>query len=200
MADLPPLADILASPATEDGPLARTLATLFEPSPTLFSNLVPDLASRSLSEKATIKSYSDLIEASLNVISSWDDELQARFVGGHPRIGEVKGLSHLSAKEQAAVATPPEVLARLAHLNACYEHRYPGLIYITFVNGRTRSAIKDEMEQVMGFESSLSPDQPPVESVARVDVGGEEWKLELERAVVDVGKIAKSRLKALGVT
>ena len=45
---------------------------------------------------------------------------KAAFVAGHPRIGEVHNLSRLSAGEQAAAATPPEVLARLAHLNACY--------------------------------------------------------------------------------
>ena len=76
-----------------------------------------------------------------NVISGWDDDLKTQFIAGHPRIGEVNGLSQLSAQEQAAKATPPEVLARLAHLNTCYENHYPGLIYITFVNGRSRAQI-----------------------------------------------------------
>ena len=111
---------------------------------------------------------------------------------------EVSGLSRLSAQEQAARATPPQVLARLAHLNACYEHRYPGLRYITFVNGRTRAAVKDEMEDALGLERSLSPDEPPVETVGSIEVGSEEWTTELERAVEDLGKIAESRLKALG--
>jgi len=91
------------------------------------------------------------------------------------------------------------VLARLAHLNACYERRYLGLRYITFVNGRSRGAIAEEMEDVLGVEHSLSPDQPDIGGIESVSVGGVEWKAELDRAVADVGQIAKSRLRALGV-
>ncbi|PCH44199.1 hypothetical protein WOLCODRAFT_104748 [Wolfiporia cocos MD-104 SS10] len=199
MAALPPLNSVLASGSDVDDPLASALATLFEPSPILYSDLVPGLAAYIPASSRPIAMYSDLIDASLAVISTWSDDLKAQFIAGHPRIGEVKGLSHLSAKEQAAAATPPEVLARLAHLNACYEYRYPGLRYITFVNRRTRAMIKDEMEGVLRLEPSLSSNQPVVETVGRVEVAGEEWKKELERAVVDVGKIAKSRLKSLGV-
>ena len=102
-------------------------------------------------------------------------------------------------KEQAAAATPPEVLARLTHLNACYEYKYPGLRYITFVNGRSRAVIMEEMEGVLGFERSFSASEPTVNSVKKVDVGGKEWKVELNRAVIDVGRIAQSRLGTLGV-
>ena len=193
---LPPLEEV----RSHEDALSRTLATLFEASPILYNNLVPHV---SLHLKQTtspfITSYSELIDVSLQIISKWDNNLKAQFIEGHPRIGEQKGLSHLSAKEQAVTATPSEVLARLAHLNACYEHRYPGLRYITFVNGRTRAAIMEEMEDVLGLERSLSADQPGVESVGQVEVGGEVWVKELERAVQDVGKIASSRLKALGV-
>ncbi|KAI0923846.1 hypothetical protein AcW1_006691 [Taiwanofungus camphoratus] len=198
MITLPPLEDVLPSSSGADSPFAKSLAILFEPSQTLYSDLVPGVVSYLQSASEKPGTYSDLIDDSLKVISTWTDELKARFIAGHPRIGEVKGLSHLSAKEQAAVATPPEVLARLAHLNACYEHRYPELRYITFVNGRTRTAIKEEMEVALGLEPSLSPDQPAVESLGSVKVGGEEWRKELERAVMDVGRIAKSRLKSLG--
>ncbi|KAI0331442.1 hypothetical protein GY45DRAFT_1322240 [Cubamyces sp. BRFM 1775] len=196
---LPPLLDALSdSSRREDGPLARALALLFEPSPVLYRTLVPAVAAH-IQNALPVLSYYALIDVSLEVISSWPDLQKAEFIAGHPRIGEMKGLSQLSAHEQAAKATPPEVLARLAHLNACYGHRYPGLIYVTFVNGRSRAEIKDEMEDVLGLEHSLSPNEPPVTSLRSVDVGTEEWKKELERAVTDVGKIAKSRLKALGV-
>ncbi|KAI8996545.1 OHCU decarboxylase-domain-containing protein [Trametes punicea] len=195
---LPPLIEALSDTSgKQDGPLASALALLFEPSPALYSTLVPAVASH-IKDAPPILSYRALIDASLGVISSWPDDLKAQFIAGHPRIGEVKGLSALSAQEQAAKATPPEVLARLAHLNACYEHRYPGLVYITFVNGRSRAEIKDEMEDVLGLEHSLSADEPPVTSRGAAEVGGSEWKKELERAVIDVGKIAKSRLKTLG--
>lgn len=198
MSTLPTLNEILVSSPDHDSPLAKALAILFEGSPTLFANLVPGLA-LSLSTSSPIDSYGALIDAALVVIALWPDTLRAQFIAGHPRIGEVKGLSHLSAKEQAAQSTPPEILVRLTHLNACYERRYPGLRYITFVNGRSRTTIKDEMEGVLGFARSVSADQPPLESVGSIEVSGAAWKDELDRAVVDVGRIAKSRLESLGV-
>lgn len=197
MDTLPSLQHVLSSSADPTSPLAKALVVLFEPSTTLFTHLVPQLA-QSIPQ-THIETYSNLIDAALRSISTWDDPLKAEFIAGHPRIGEVKNLSHLSAKEQAAKATPPEVLARLAHLNACYEHRYPGLRYITFVNGRTRAMIKDEMEDVLGIPRSLSADKPDIASIGVVEVGGEVWRRELERALQDVGKIAKSRLGSLGV-
>lgn len=132
-------------------------------------------------------------------MSAWSEDLKTEFIAGHPRIGEVKGLSALSAQEQAAKATPPEVLRRLTHLNACYERRYPGLIYITFVNGRSRAQVMEEMEDVLGLERSLSGEEPRVEIVEVVERGSEEWRRELERAVGDVVRIAESRLKGMGL-
>ncbi|KAM5532368.1 hypothetical protein V8D89_013962 [Ganoderma adspersum] len=196
---LPPLAEAITdTSAAKDGPLATALVLLFEASPVLYSDLVPGVASR-MQNPPPILSYSALINASLSVISAWGDNLKAQFIAGHPRIGEATGLSKLSEQEQAAKATPPNVLARLAHLNALYERKYPGLMYITFVNGRSRVEIKDEMENKLGLEHSVDADEPSVVSIMSVDVGGEEWKGELERAVSDVGKIAKSRVQALGV-
>ena len=133
---------------------------------------------------------------------NWDLSAQSQFISGHPRIGENKNISKLSAKEQGSgvVPTSPEVLARLGHLNACYEIRYPGLRYITFVNGRTRLAIAQEMEDMLGIPHSLSPDDPSLDSISFVDTSSEEWKTELGRAVLDIGSIAKSRLGALGLS
>ncbi|GBE86357.1 Oxo-4-hydroxy-4-carboxy-5-ureidoimidazoline decarboxylase [Sparassis latifolia] len=199
MSALPSFSDLVGNSPDLNGALLSALEILFEPSPVL-SKIVFDISSPTrLGPRGVICSYSDLIDVALNVISRWDDELKARFIAGHPRIGEVKNLSHLSAREQAAVATRPAILVRLGHLNACYEHRYPGLRYIIFVNGRSREAIKEEMESVLGIERSLSPDQPPVKNVSSVQVGGREWKDELARAIVDVGRIAKDRVRALGV-
>ncbi|SJL03779.1 uncharacterized protein ARMOST_07136 [Armillaria ostoyae] len=182
--------------------LADALTILFEHSPILISNLYPQLT-RILPTLPLLSSYSQLIDVSLNQLGTWDDKMKAQFIAGHPRIGESKNLSKLSAKEQGATsttaATPPEVLARLAHLNACYEKKYPGLIYITFVNGRTRAAIAEEMEGKLGLEHSLSPDDPTLADIEPVAVGGPGWTSELDRAVVDIGLIAKSRLGALGV-
>lgn len=198
MSALPPFNDVVTSKPETGSALAEALAVLFEPTAVLYSDLLPGIAARISSAASPPQLYSHLVALALEVVSTWDPSLKASFIAGHPRIGEVKGLSHLSAQEQAARATPPEVLARLAHLNACYEHRYPGLRYITFVNGRTRAAIKDEMEGVLGLDPSLSPDEPPLDVLGSVEVGSEEWSKELERAVEDLGKIALSRLKALG--
>ncbi|KAL1747924.1 Oxo-4-hydroxy-4-carboxy-5-ureidoimidazoline decarboxylase [Schizophyllum fasciatum] len=194
-AALPRLSAIQASSGDSEGPLASALALLLEPSPVLLTRLVPELARADLQ----LQSYAALVDAALEAVSRWAPSYQAQFVAGHPRIGETQALSHLSAQEQAARATPPEVLARLAHLNACYERRYPGLIYITFVNGRSRAEIALEMEDKLGLEHSLSPDQPSLDAIEPVIVEGDVWLSEVSRAVGDVGNIAKSRLRSLGV-
>ncbi|KDQ13083.1 hypothetical protein BOTBODRAFT_188839 [Botryobasidium botryosum FD-172 SS1] len=200
MAAIPPLSSVLRSSEEPDSPLAHALSVLFEPSPALLHILTPRLRSDLVLESANPpSSYSGLIDRTLTLISAWGDDAKAGFISGHPRIGEVKNLSKLSEREQAAVATPPEVLRRLEHLNACYERKYPGLRYITFVNGRTRAQIVPEIEGKLGIEHSLDGDQPPLESIAPLVEGSHEWKEELERAIADIGLIAKSRLKNLGV-
>ncbi|THH02672.1 hypothetical protein EW026_g189 [Hermanssonia centrifuga] len=197
MSSLPLFSAVLASSSDPGSPLAQALVILFEPSTTLYTHLLPQLAQHLPS--ANVAAYNDLIDASLHVISLWDDVLKAEFIAGHPRIGEMQNLSHLSSKEQAAVATPPEVLARLKYLNAYYEYRYPGLRYITFVNGRSRAMIKEEMEDVLGLPHSLDA-REEARDMSTVMVGGKEWRAELERAVQEVGRIAKSRLSTLGAS
>ena len=92
---------------------------------------------------------------------------------------------------------PPEVLAQLVHLNAVYERRYPGLRYITFVNGRTSAEIRDEMQRVLRVvEDAEGGGDGEIE---HFEVGGSKWTEELNRTVLDVGRIAKSRLAALSV-
>lgn len=207
---LPSLRDIVsnASKNTEDATalLATTVSLLFEPSPILFSKLVPQLTTSLSEDPSSVTTFTNLIDKAVESINLWDDGDKADFIKGHPRIGESHNLSKLSAKEQggnnntnASQATPPEVLARLAHLNACYEHVYPDLVYITFVNGRSRAAIAEEMEDALGIEHSLDAGKPPVRELAVVEKGEMKWRSELNRAVVDVGRIAKSRLKGLNI-
>jgi len=131
--------------------------------------------------------YADLIDTSFDIINTLGNDQKAEFISGHPRIGETKNLSMLSAKEQAARATPPEVLERLVKLNDLYEDRFPKLRYITFVNGRSRSQIADELN------TKLSSVPEPVEIYSRT------WETELARALNDVKLIAKSRLISFGV-
>ncbi|KAF5336021.1 hypothetical protein D9611_006360 [Ephemerocybe angulata] len=200
MASLPSLSDIQSSASNLDSPLASTLSVLFEHSPILVSTLEPQL--HAILKSTPLSSYTQLVDMSLEEIFKWDIPNQSEFISGHPRIGENSNLSKLSAKEQGALGvkpTPPEVIARLAHLNALYEARFPGLRYITFVNGRSRAAIAEEMEGVLGLEHSLSPDQPNVETIKPIERTDAKWLSELRRAVEDVGRIAKSRLGSLGV-
>ncbi|KAF9462905.1 Oxo-4-hydroxy-4-carboxy-5-ureidoimidazoline decarboxylase [Collybia nuda] len=195
---LPPLSGIFGVPSHKDSALGKALAILFEPSPTLISRLEPQLALLQQSPS----SYSELIDTALATITGWDTSAQSDFIAGHPRIGESKNLSNLSAKEQSGTGispTPPEVLARLAHLNACYEAKYPGLRYITFVNGRPRHAIAEELEDLLGFNHSLLADEPALIGIESMDITGDLWRGELRRAIEDIGLIAKSRLVALGV-
>jgi 2-oxo-4-hydroxy-4-carboxy--5-ureidoimidazoline (OHCU) decarboxylase len=195
---IPPLAEIQLGSSSA---LADALEILFEHSPVLINTLQPQLRDI-LKASPPLESYTQLINYAIAQIISWDVSAQSQFISGHPRIGESKNLSKLSAKEQGSggvVPTSPEVLARLSHLNACYEIRYPGLRYITFVNGRTRLEIAEEMEDMLCLAHSLSPDNPPFDTIYPVDNASEEWKRELDRAVLDIGLIAKSRLRALGV-
>lgn len=194
---MPPMGDVLASSSDENAPLATALSVLFEPSPTLLTELVPQVKAYLASGEIT--TYCGLVDSSTHIISTWDDDKKAQFIAGHPRIGEVKFLSQLSAREQASVATPPQVLARLDHLNACYEHCYPGLRYITFVNGRSRATIMEEMEDKLALSRSMSSKEPPVSSLEVIAKEDERWKAELQRAVKDVGKIAETRVRGMGL-
>jgi len=185
---LPSITQIAHSPPEAQGlALYQALSTLFESSPIVTEVLVPALTPL-FTTKLAPESYDSLIDSAIDTITFWEPSRQAEFIKGHPRIGEVKNLSILSAREQARFATAPEVIRRLEHLNNAYEKKYPGLIYITFVNGRSRAEIADEMETFLGVDT---------EKLESVEVGGDEWMKELHRAVVDVGLIAKSRLRAL---
>jgi hypothetical protein len=54
------------------------------------------------------------------------------------------------------------------------------------------------MEDRLGMRHSSSGDEPaPVDSCKPLKIGSREWKLELNRAVVDVGRIAQARLKGM---
>jgi 2-oxo-4-hydroxy-4-carboxy--5-ureidoimidazoline (OHCU) decarboxylase len=196
---LPLASEIYASEdISRNGPLARAFSTLFEPSSTLFEFLVPSVMDIITNPAGRVprRTYHALIDIAISELDGWPHGQQADFVGGHPRIGEIKGLSALSASEQAVHATPPEVLARLSELNEEYERRYPGLRYITFVNGRSRKMIMEEMEEKLGIEDDWQKGDDNKEVCRQ---GGDEWVSEVRRALKDIGQIAKSRLAALKV-
>ena len=71
-----------------------------------------------------------------------DEQVEA--LNAHPPIG-ARGLGGRSAAEQGG-EEDPEVLTRLAELNAEYERRF-GFRFLVFVNRRPRSAIVPVLEE-----------------------------------------------------
>lgn len=204
---LPSLELITTSDTHPHSPLAFTLSLLLEPTPVLLQVLIPQLASR-LALVRPLVSYTQLFDHAFEIIGNWDDTLRAEFVHGHPRIGEINILSKFSAQEQSTpnhmpttgeADTPKEVLERLAFLNKCYEKRYPSLVYITFVNRRSRAQIRDELEKKLEEEGAIVSSEDELDNVEPEDTRGEKWKRELGRAINDIFQIAKSRLMKLGV-
>jgi 2-oxo-4-hydroxy-4-carboxy--5-ureidoimidazoline (OHCU) decarboxylase len=202
---LPPVGNIVNNTDTDIRlkNLDSILSLFFESSEILTSTIVPAVNNALSSHPVT--SYTQLIDLTLSAVRSLPSDQRAKFIGGHPRIGEVKNLSAFSAAEQTRLATPPAVLERLAYLNAVYERRYPGLVYITFVNGRSRTEIAQEMEQHLGISSvegnASHQTLEAINSEAHpVEVEGIEWLSELDRAVEDIARIAFSRFGALGAS
>jgi len=70
---------------------------------------------------------------------------QIAVINAHPRIGDHPDkLSAASRTEQGGI-TPPEVLLRLATLNAEYEQKF-GFRFVVFVNRRSQEAIVPLLE------------------------------------------------------
>jgi len=78
--------------------------------------------------------------------STSDTEWLDKILGAHPRLGEKKVDSAQSQAEQAQLNTRGEEEAtKLRNLNAEYEKTFPGLKYVVFVDGRSRSIIMENM-------------------------------------------------------
>lgn len=204
---LPSLADIFSfsDPAAPDSALSKCLRVLFEHSEILDTKITPTLAKKLETSPSPPECYSALVDLAIDVTQRLSLPEQAVFIGAHPRIGEISNLSALSAAEQASKTTPAWVLQRLAHLNICYEHRFPRLVYITFVNGRSREAVMREMEDALCV-AAVPPDAPAEilsapspNTFIPAEICGELWAEELARAVKDVGRIAKARLQGMGL-
>ncbi|WVQ63270.1 uncharacterized protein L199_001421 [Kwoniella botswanensis] len=203
---------ILALSSLSSAPaLESLLVLLFEPSTALRNLLVPSVLLRLTARSEPPASYNELIDICQEVSNDWTWDEKAEFISGHPMIGEVKGLSKLSGKEQGnSTVTPKVVLDRLAHLNELYCTIFPGLRYITFVNGRSRAEIIPEFESILNLPLSPQPltndfptAQPSLDSEevkSRIKLSeSEEWKKECERGLGDVWLIGRARLKGLGL-
>ncbi|CEJ58611.1 Putative WD repeat protein [Penicillium brasilianum] len=148
MADLPTLSSL---PSQSQETQLRVLDTLFEPSPEIHQLMLPILANQ------TFNSYTSLIDAvggRIFALAAPNSDRTVLFgiLGSHPRLGRAPAnpehLSELSKKEQAQLNTGAEEQAeKLLALNAEYEEKFPGLRFVTFVNGRSREVIMEEMRQ-----------------------------------------------------
>ncbi|KAL2074053.1 hypothetical protein VTL71DRAFT_7831 [Oculimacula yallundae] len=126
---------------------ATILDALFEPCSALHT------LSLDLLHTQIFSSYNDLI-ASIGVQltdlaespSTSDTAWLGKILGAHPRLGAKKVDSAQSQAEQAQLNTGGEEEARkLRELNEEYERVFPGLIYVVFVNGRSRPVIMENM-------------------------------------------------------
>ncbi|QLQ79128.1 hypothetical protein HG537_0B04760 [Torulaspora globosa] len=137
------------------------LEDLFEPSYSIlkFTLRDEDFMNRVRREAGNYREFIELIRLKLLDISqnaekvgpsSRDVDHLAEIVSAHPRLGESVRLSAHSKKEQCNLSNsndPPEIREKLAELNGNYEETYPGLRFVVFVNGRTRSEIIEVMQK-----------------------------------------------------
>lgn len=150
-------------------PSPDVLTALFENAPRFVARLTRQDAA----------SYDELLDRAEEICAQMPEEEQLELIDGHPRIGaEPQTVSATSFREQgydrAPSATDAELANRLARLNHEYERRF-GFRFCVFVAGRQRAEIADVME-------------------SRLDASREG---EIQRAVSDVFRIARSRLRTI---
>jgi len=142
----------------------------------LFEGATPLVAR--LRAEAPFASDAAMLARARQILSQLTQAEQIAVINAHPRIGErperVRAQSAISFREQGydRDVTPPEVFARLAHLNDEYEQKF-GFRFVVFVNGRSKEAIVPVLE-------------------ARLRGSRDE---ELRTALADIVAIAEARLK-----
>lgn len=148
-----------------DAQLTAVLENLFEPCATLNVYLLPYVRTTSF------ETYTELIELCRSKLlelledykvgngepdSDEGRELRTKIckiVSAHPRLGVPKQnastLSVHSQNEQKSLSADGaggvELAQQLQNLNAEYEQTFPGLIFVVFVNGRSREEIMKNM-------------------------------------------------------
>ncbi|KZF26665.1 hypothetical protein L228DRAFT_243163 [Xylona heveae TC161] len=128
---------------------AAILDHLFEPCVPLHTLSIELLGTK------TFDSYDELISSvgvQLTELaespSTSDTEWLVKILGAHPRLGAKKVDSAQSQAEQAQLNKGGEEEAEeLRKLNEEYEATFPGLIYVVFVNGRSRPVIMENMRE-----------------------------------------------------
>lgn len=73
---------------------------------------------------------------------------------------------------------------------------------MTFVNGRSRAEIASDLESFLmssGDGQEKDDEGVSTEVTATYQPGSQRWNSELDRGIADVFRIAKARLKGLGL-
>ncbi|KAI9713036.1 MAG: hypothetical protein M1820_001021 [Bogoriella megaspora] len=142
------LPSITAIPKLSTTERAAVLDALFEPSVPLHTLALE------LLHNETFASYDDLVTAiglQLTKLaessSTSDTQWLESILAAHPRLGAKNVESTASQDEQKQLQGDGEEAERLTALNDEYEQKFPGLRYVTFVNGRDRKSIMDDMQQ-----------------------------------------------------
>ena len=141
---LPPIEKVPSLSKTER---AAILDNLFEPSPSLHLLCEPILRDNPYPSYAQLVNaiQQELVKLAKSTSES-DRESLTDILSSHPRLGEKKVESAQSQAEQAQLNTPePAETEKLSQMNALYEKTFPGLRYVVFVNGRSRSLILQDM-------------------------------------------------------
>lgn len=138
---------------------AQVLDQLFEKCPQLTAYVIPHV----FGNHQIYHSYSDIIKSVRNCLLGLASEyashpgdesihmLVTSIVSAHPRLGAPKHatISAYSRNEQKSLqgdGDNTEIALKLKKLNAIYEIQFPGLRYVSFVNGRSRNVIMQEMQ------------------------------------------------------
>ena len=148
MASAPPLLpQVEALPGLPADKRAGVLDLLFEPCLQLHTLSVELLRTQRHSSYADlIASVGSQLTKLAESTSTSDTEWLDSILSSHPRLGERKVESVQSQAEQAHMkASSEEESEKLAALNIQYEQMFPGLRYVVFVNGRSRSTIMENM-------------------------------------------------------
>lgn len=129
----------------------EVLDHLFEPCSTLAGLLTETVMT------TPYQNYKHFIESArrflLEFLDSEEQKNQvspavSKIISAHPRLGPSKDkLSSHSASEQKSLAGSEEEAQKLAEFNNLYEKTFPGLRYVVFVNGRSRAAVMENMQQ-----------------------------------------------------
>lgn len=141
------LARAIDLPSLSRSEQVKNIDLLFEASPALHAIAVPIIQGTACS---TYDQLVNNIQTALYEMASESSDDQDDFLkqvlGSHPRLGSQSTSSVMSIREQSGLHSHgPAVLESLHMLNQAYEDAFPGLIFVTFVNGRDYTVIMDEM-------------------------------------------------------